>query len=131
MNDTELIPLGSGCWTGIHAKRIGIRKNAYPFDWLGNGEGIGFVMEMIKDDFKQMSNIQSYSYLESYPDNYLRMNNYENIAFIHNNFLNDREEFETYKRRINRFREVLNSEVSVNFIYYRYAMDLYSPPEAI
>lgn len=55
-NFKHIVPLGSSCGVAMMLERTGLRKNAYPFDWIIS-EWSG-VEKSIKNDFKDWFNIE-------------------------------------------------------------------------
>lgn len=116
----EYISLGSDCSIAYQLSRVGLRHNAYPFDWVISNSG---VINCISDDFsgwmdiisiksikKQISHIEEDWNEEKH--NMFRVTNRYKITFLHD-FTEKytEEEFiaikEKYKKRIERFNNVM------------------------
>lgn len=102
---TEYISLGKDCCIAYHLQKLGIRKNAYPLDWL-KAKTMGHIYTLIKNDFLDFLN-----------PTYLKYKN--NIA---NSFLvNDNNEYTPSQNLKNlqkhNLRRVVNIKYKVDFMH--------------
>jgi hypothetical protein len=94
------IPIGVDCGNADFLRKIGLRKSAYPFDWIVTYNGIS---DIIKNDF-----------IDYLPNNFDKFNNIYKIFLPHHLFPNDNEKI---LRRIDRFKSILEkSNEKVIFI---------------
>lgn len=131
------ISLGTGCRVAYVLKHNNIRTFAYPFDWVWtpfeslyqvlNEDFANFFSkeDFIMSPFNSASVLNTYTGISFYHDFPLTKDSMPNesedgdegfgdIGFIASNFLDAYKEIhEKYLRRINRFREVLNSSKNV------------------
>jgi hypothetical protein len=133
--DPIYIPLGSSCVPGLRLNECSLRLAAYPFDWLISP--FDAVYATIEEDFSRF-----FTGLELVPDASGAKDSYGHL-FIHdwrikehpsvdlaevdwvpsNTIIGDWQEYlplirEKYKRRIERFEHVLNSERNIVFVRY-------------
>lgn len=120
------VSLGGGCDVATNLKKLGLRLEPYPFDWLWNLDaGLDYVSKIIATDFKHLSNKDDYifaSHQISPGEKFLIFKNYPKIAHLHSNPYENDDVLEDYKVRINRFRKLIsNTNEKATFIYYRNA----------
>jgi Putative papain-like cysteine peptidase (DUF1796). len=120
----KFISLGSFCSPAEWIMELGLRKCAYPFDWLISGD-IALVNELIENKFTDFLDIKQLLVMENQlQGKYLKIQNTKyNIKFFHD-FLKDEDLASQivgiktkYDRRINRFYEAL---FSGNILFIRY-----------
>jgi hypothetical protein len=118
-----IIPLGGGCNGAIILHDYGLRTQSYPFDWLWNLDvGLPYVADMICSDFEHVKKRDDYVYQPHYQwpgQDTLVFKSYPKIAHLHTNPLECAKDLETYNRRIEKFRALMNTSRPVIFIYYR------------
>jgi hypothetical protein len=104
-NDYHIIPFGHRCTSALACKYANIRKFSLPFDWTMSSfpKKIQTVLENNFDDF--------------IPDVYngIFYNKYE-LHLVHFN-PNIDTGVEEYKRRIDRFNDIINQSKKIYFIY--------------
>jgi len=122
---TELISLGSGCDAAMQIKRLKLSNTTHFFDYLWNyNDGMKSVIKIFNDNFEGFDTLSDYKY------DYIRgiwggkkvvivNNKYKNIGFIHYDIFTQPKVLESFKRKVSRIRSALDSEDSINFVYYR------------
>ena len=134
---TKVISFGHRCSSSSFIKLLNLKTESYPFDWMISK--LNTIKQCIETDFKDFSNIEHYTYknsetynmingkkvhiccetvfvnmlYETNPDNN-QTYNYQ-LGFNHNNVKNDPV---YYDRCIERFKDVLNSEIKKITIYF-------------
>jgi hypothetical protein len=103
----EYIPIGIDCDIAFMCKEFNMRKTAYPFDHIVTYDGITKILENNFNNFIPKIN-------ENNINNHVFDKNY-NTKFIHDNFLLQ-EDKDKYKRRIDRFLKILNTNTKIVFI---------------
>ena len=103
----EYIPIGIDCDIAFMCKEFNMRKTAYPFDHIVTYDGITKILENNFNNFIPKIN-------ENNINNHVFDKNY-NTKFIHDNFLLQ-EDKDKYKRRIDRFLKILNTNKKIVFI---------------
>ena len=103
----EYIPIGIDCDVAFMCKEFNMRNCAYPFDHIVTYDGITKILENNFNNFIPEIN-------ENTINNHVFDKNY-NTKFIHDNFLLQ-EDKDKYKRRIDRFLEILNTNKKIVFI---------------
>lgn len=110
------ISLGSWCNVAINLRDYGLRKAAFPFDWIASVDGEKF-LELIKGDFEHFLD-EDYLFVK---DGHF-FNDYYRIELPHDYCANSEEMEcwvslnEKYQRRIKRFQELENYRGKVYFI---------------
>ena len=57
------VSLGGGCDVATNLKKLGLRLEQYPFDWLWNLDaGLDYVSKIIATDFKGLTSKHDYTY---------------------------------------------------------------------
>ncbi|BCS83210.1 putative papain-like cysteine peptidase [Cotonvirus japonicus] len=117
----NIISLGVGCGVAIYLDKLGIRNDAYPFDyiWCQNLENLEHI---ILDDFNILMNKSYYVKINLDDPNrihhtyYNDINDKFNAIFAHHNILLD-ETYQAFERRIQRFRNLKTEEnIFITFI---------------
>jgi hypothetical protein len=101
---------------------LGLRKQSFPFDWLWNQDlGLSAINEIIKNDYKPILGLKSYVLAKHYKmeNSVIVYRNYPSIMHLHSNPLEKKDDHETLLRRIERFKNILNSKRKACFIYYK------------
>lgn len=122
----EVIPLGSTCSIAYQLKRLGLRKSAYPFDWV-RINNLALVSKLIDTDFKQFLKRESFKFTEISDQfavngrmrSYLYQNNFCRFFHDFENYINDisfKKFCEKYNRRIDRFYNVIKERKKLLFI---------------
>ncbi len=119
--NTIFISLGGACQPAIHLRQNGLRKNAYPFDWINtSAKSLCLLLENDFQNFFDKEHIAEANI--PYSGGKCYMNKRYNILFFHefkdeNDFKNNFEKVkEKYERRIKRFYEALHSGQPIFFI---------------
>jgi hypothetical protein len=104
-NDYYVIPFGHRCTSALACKYASLRKFSLPFDWT-SPTFPNKIQEVLKNDFQDFV-----------PDvhNNIFMNKY-NIVLAHFNE-NIEKGIEEYKRRIDRFQQIMNEQKKLYFVY--------------
>lgn len=111
-SDKIVISLGENCNSAWYIKAVGLKKASYPFDWIYSSPEI--VLHCLQDDFK--------TYLEkSYIFNTRSGNSaghkfYHSSLFNHKNPLKTEDDFQYYKRCVERFKKVFDSTSEIIFV---------------
>jgi hypothetical protein len=137
-NFDEIISFGNTCQPAVALMDLKLREEAYPFDWtLSNPKIIlDYILNGDKNflDFNH-SNINELFLLDKrYPKNYIinkfvnknikpdvNINEYVNyygMCFTHFVNMSSIQLYETFKRRCDRFNNILNSDKKILFIYF-------------
>lgn len=102
-----IIPLGSDCHSAYMLNSLYLRKNSLPFDWLNINpiKTFEYVTENINDRFENFLknpklNDRGYFISEKYPYS----------EFMHEKNVNSEETINKFKRRIDRFLNILKSK---------------------
>lgn len=102
-----VVPFGHRCTSAIACKMAGLRSFSLPFDWINSGYP------------RKLHNVMRHNFIDFVPSEYQDnqeavMNKYD-ILLAHVNKNRD-EGVEQYNRRIQRFREVMQSDKLVIFV---------------
>lgn len=109
----ECISIGQRCPAATIIKAAGLRKAAYPFDWILSG-GEGWTSSILDDDFEKFMNKELFTPLA--PD----MCGHKSFCykfFYHKNPADNDEDYAYYERCIARFRDKVRSEEPVYLIH--------------
>lgn len=113
---------GLNCFSSQLLKRLNLKNESYPFDWLHSN--LDIVQDCLNDDFKTFLDKQYYSswdWGDVTTDKSCNHKIYGEMAkmvfFRHKDPLSFNEDYEYYVRCVNRFRELLKSEEKKIFIY--------------
>lgn len=129
------IPIGSNCSVATYLRQQNIRKHAYPFDW--NCTSLKMFYEMLINDFSGYlddifigTEIKRHYVDNDNDDNEIKVSNEKiypvickkyNVLFPHDYVLVDENTCnkvkEKYLRRIQRFRDAINSNEKICLIY--------------
>jgi hypothetical protein len=104
-DDYYVVPFGSRCSPAIVCKYANIRKFSLPFDWT------------IPLFPKKIQKVLENNFEDYIPDVYngIFLNKYDiSLAHFNSNINNGVEE---YKRRIDRFNEIINQQKKIYFVY--------------
>jgi|GEM_PF-1115852 len=123
------ISLGSHC-EPAHALRLGgLRKAAFPFDWIISFDGEALI-EILQEDFRHF--LEDEYFLSFGPAGHL-LHSYYHLEFLHEgdfnvNFLEQLQELKSkYQRRIDRFRKLNNYSGEIVFIRSSYEFSVTDP----
>jgi putative papain-like cysteine peptidase DUF1796 len=104
----KFISLGNNCVVAHNLNQIGLRTEAYPFDWCRLT--INKLKLILKNNFKDFTNLKIHKYSESHKS-YLFFNKYK-ITFAHEVINNNIINFENkLKLRIERFYKLKNNNI--------------------
>jgi len=92
-----IVPIGIDCGVAKFLKQYNYRKYALPFDWVVTYKGI---TEILRNNFS--------NFIPDIKNNIKTAFNKYDVKFIHDN-LQDENEINKYKRRIERFNEFLKT----------------------
>ena len=110
--DHEKISLGQNCNAAFYLKENNCKNASYPFDWIfSSGE---IVLHAIKDDFTIFLDERNITDVNG---NRAGHEFYHSYLFNHKSPLK-KENRLYYKRCINRFRNILNSEKHIVFVCF-------------
>lgn len=99
-----IIPIGIDCGIAEILRKYKIRTMAFPFDWIVSYFGI---TKILKNDFKDyIPDIKDS--VGIYDGCHNIFNHFYGTKFIHDKFP-EKEEYDKYERRINRFKDILNN----------------------
>ncbi len=120
------VSLGGGCDVATNLKKLGLRHEQYPFDWLWNLDaGLDYVSKIIATDFKGLTSKHDYTYASHQinpVEKFLIFKDYPKIAHLHSNPHDNSDVLADYKVRIDRFRKLIkDTGEKTTFIYYRNA----------
>lgn len=126
VKNMEIIPLGSTCSIAYQLKRLGYRKQAYPFDWV-RINNLALVTNLIESDFKSFFQINSFKLNEvsnrfnvnGKMKSYIYQNSFCKFFHDFDDFINDitfKSFCEKYNRRIDRFYSVIKNSKKILFI---------------
>jgi hypothetical protein len=106
------ISLGSSCDAAAALKRVGMRVQSYPFDWLWNiSGGITYITQMLSSDFKNVLDRSSYMKSRHWrfgeEKEVIVYKYYPEIVHIHGNPLENSEEHLKLQRRFQRLMDLL------------------------
>jgi len=122
----EFVSLGSSCSIAYNLNEYKLRKEAYPFDWTrtNNLNNVSIAIDTLFDDFLNLDKFKFKCFSKNFEVNgklgsYIYYN--DCCSFFHdfNGLISeiDTKEFEDkYKRRINRFINLLKSDKEITFI---------------
>jgi len=131
-----LVPIGSSCSVASYLRQLGLRKEAFPFDW--NVTPIEDAIELINNNFKYFLNEKSLIYLEPTKRLLFKENGIDfessndiitpvyctntNTLFVHDFSVNGKADLKEvkkkYHRRIKRLNKLLNNtNIKIIFIY--------------
>lgn len=123
----EYIPLGCDCSVAFQLHSYGLRKNAYPFDWIRTNN-LDDIINILQNNFQFFLDVDKYSVSDKFPcmydddwnddesKNYILKNNKYSIIYPHEIKYDDiydvhLESFKKkYQRRIERFSSVIGDE---------------------
>lgn len=115
LDEPLFVSLGSWCNVALNLRKNGMRKSAFPFDWVASVDCEKF-LEIFTTDFEYFLD-EDYLFVK---DSHF-FNSYYHLEFPHDQVLSDPVEDleifkEKYTRRINRFKEIENYQGKVFFI---------------
>ncbi|MBG6178732.1 hypothetical protein IWQ55_006585 [Labrenzia sp. EL_208] len=118
------VSLGGACDAAQNLKKLGLRIDPYPFDWLWNlDNGLRDVSRMISSNFSDVTEKEDYLYSSHKflkGDSVILFRCYRNIAHLHSNPIENDVERKEFTARVERFRELLNNKNDlIVFTYYR------------
>ena len=106
INDFYMIPFGHRCASALACKYANLRKFSLPFDWN------------ISLFPKKIQNVLENNFNDFIPDVYngIFINKYD-IDLAHFNYNNINKGVEDYKKRIDRFNDIINQTKKIYFVY--------------
>lgn len=118
----QYISLGAGCNAAMMFRKLGLRKAAYPFDWLFNLDAdLTSATAMIHDDFQKVCAPDCYM-PANHPEittEVVAYRDYPAVLHIHSNPMSKTSDHDKLVRRFDRFRRTLRSRDKLHFVYYR------------
>jgi hypothetical protein len=128
--DVVFVSLGSVCRPTATLRLCGLRKAAFPFDWLVSFDCDG-IIRILEDDFREFLN--EIYFIPFGPDSHL-LQNYYHLEFIHDgsfdfdHYFENMERLKTkFQRRIARFRHLNEFQGKVFFIREAYQFSTTDP----
>ncbi|ARF10086.1 putative papain-like cysteine peptidase [Indivirus ILV1] len=125
---TTYIPLGSACSIAYQLQKLGLRKCAFPFDWL-RIDRLCDITEAIKNEFCNFLKLDEVEISEKFSiidDDFIEnnkkskiMKNKYGMKFYHDfdaNVNDYKDVYEKYNRRIVRFIEIVKSPTEICFV---------------
>lgn len=113
------VSLGSNCIAAHVLRACGIRRVAFPFDWIVSHNSEGF-LRILEDDFAYFFD----HHFLSVVDSGVLLNTYYRLEFIHDGNFREHltmEKFQSkFQRRIERFRQLKNFSGKVYFLRFAY-----------
>ena len=116
------VSLGSACDIAMILKEHKQKRESYPFDWLWNlDHGLSAVNDMITSDFRNVIREDSYTVAYHYRLNreVVVYKEYPSIIHMHSNPYSYREDHDVLRRRIERFKDLLQSNDPITFVHYK------------
>lgn len=110
------ISLGYNCRPAFQLKKIGLRKQSFPFDW--NVAYLDSITQAINEDFKNIYDC----HFTTDGNSYLQNSVYPYWIFVHID-INNTESRKVYDRRITRLEKVLNSNHNVLFVAWDFIIN--------
>jgi len=104
--------LGNLCHSSYLLKEIKLKKESYPFDWVFSNFDI--IIDCIKNNFKEFLDKDYYIKLDDI--NKCGHKKYCNSFFNHRNPLINEQDYEYYKRTVDRFNKLLKSTETKFFL---------------
>lgn len=142
----KVISFGSRCSSSDLIKLLNLKTESYPFDWLVSK--LDVIKDCIETNFINFLDLNNYvvtttetfnmtdcikthicnegSHVNTYYEKYYKNNisTYDYKLLINHKYLNDNNNFEYYKRCINRLYDLFNSDVKKYYIYFHHIMGL-------
>jgi hypothetical protein len=134
MDEYNYISFGSDCYPAFALRDLGLRPYALPFDWIVSS--IDTIIECINDDFlffhknlnlssSRLCDKYGLLYVHDYPTENEKRNDIDNdstIFYSENKIVSNWMDYndtvlEKYKRRIQRFYEIANSDKPLFVLY--------------
>ncbi|WP_179315811.1 DUF1796 family putative cysteine peptidase [Winogradskyella undariae] len=109
--DYEKVSLGENCNTSWYLKETQNKTASYPFDWVFSSPDI--VLHAVKDSFKIFLDKEV---IIPKSTNQAGHEIYHSYLFNHRNPLNSEADFSYYKRSIERFKMLLESDCPILFV---------------
>ena len=120
----EIISLGSNCCPGLSLKTLNIKKQTYPFDWVRTNSKIIYdiLLNGTENYIKFNENISNDFYLKdlhSYTHPFFNSShiNYYGQHFTHYTDITTNELIIKFKKYLDRFYDLLNSNKKILFIH--------------
>lgn len=119
----EVISVGSHCVTAGSLKRFGLKKSSYPFDWIFSS--IPMVTDCLRDDFAKFLDRKYHRFVPvefrevktaNHCDHTYYKDNFGVKYVFNHRDITSNEDFEYYKRCVDRMRHVLSSNKKVLFL---------------
>jgi hypothetical protein len=138
ISDIECISLGTDCSPAVIIRDLGLRKNAYPFDWVDLHNNHNIIIRCIENNFETFHNNvylsknktriideNNIQFPHDYPTKELKETydiNGENNNIEEKIIINNWKDYELgvknkYKRRCNRFMNILNGNQKIIFFH--------------
>jgi len=105
--------LGHSCHIGIILKRLNLKGESYPFDWIKSNFDI--IKHCLNDNFKLFLNKSQYKFIEINKCSHLYYDKNGEVMFYHHNPINPTD-YEYYQRCVERFNNLLKNSNKKLFI---------------
>jgi len=105
----KIIPIGSFCGIVMQLKRLELRKDAYPFDWMTCD--LTMICDNIEENFKDFFDVTPIYNKDALPHKFWYVyNKYPNMCFgFPHHDMSKQETKETFLRRINKWKTILST----------------------
>jgi len=128
--ETLFVSLGSFCEAAHMFKFCGIRKAAFPFDWITTFDGEALI-EILQDDFRYFLDE---AYLKPYDFGGALLHHYYHMEFLHEGDWRGDRYYQNmsvmkpkYQRRIERFRQLKDYKGKIIFIRTAFIYSMNDP----
>ena len=119
--ETQLISLGTHCYTSFFLKKVGLKKKSTPFDWIFSSPLM--IVDCLKDDFSQFLNRDHYQVRDADPHSPVQHLYYREKFGIDSMFNHHRvdldHDYAYMVRCVERFRALAKSQEEKLFILFR------------
>ncbi len=110
--DKIVISLGENCNSAWYIKAVGLKKASYPFDWIYSSPEI--VLDCINNQFDKY--LDKSLMFKTRSGNSAGHTYYHSSLFNHKNPLKTEDDYQYYKRCVERFKKVFDSPSEIIFV---------------
>lgn len=110
---SNLISLGNFCLPSYSIKKMGYKKESYPFDWIISTNEM--IVHCIENDFINFLDISKYNSHRFKGKNNAGHLDYGDLTFMHRNPRNDKH-YQYFVRCVNRFKNLYTINETIKFI---------------